>query len=191
MTEKTVANAVVRVILDGAEDVVGKNGLTALLRYGGLTHLIDNKPDFSMEKIFTNEEYAAITSSFYKILGLTGTKAILRHDGNATAKRVLSTGVYDSLEGFDGEEKLFKALEIYVLASGRGRVLMEGGHVVYDNPQCTVCSAIRGDSAICSIVNGIIDGLIPWAGIEGKRTVETRCMAMGDQTCRHEVLPVP
>ncbi len=189
MTEKTVTNSVIRVILDGAEDVLGKNGLNALLNFGKMSHLIDNKPEFNMEKNFTDEEYGAITSSFHTILGAKGTKAILRQVGTATAKRVIAVGVFDSLAEFEKEEKLLKALEIYVMASGRGRAFMEGDTIVYDNDMCTTCLNIRDDVPVCTIVNGIIDEFIIWAGIEGKITVETKCKAMGDDSCRHEVLP--
>ncbi|MBN1574814.1 MAG: hypothetical protein JW984_16580 [Deltaproteobacteria bacterium] len=189
MTEKTVTNAVVRVVLDGAEDVLGRNGLNALLNFGKMSHLVDNKPEFNMEKNFTDEDYAAITSSFHTILGSKGTKAILRQVGSATAKRAVASGVYDSLKEFKGEERLLKALEIYVMASGRGKAFMDGDTIVYDNNLCTVCLNIKDKVPICTIVNGIIDGLAAWAGIEGKITVETKCKAMGDDTCRHELLP--
>lgn len=189
MTEKTVTDAVVRVVLDGAEDVIGKNGLNALLNYGKMSHLINNKPEFTMEKNFTDEDYAAITSSFHTILGSRGTKAILRQVGTATAKRVIASGVYNSLAEFDKEEKLLKALEIYVMASGRGKAFLEGENIVYDNDMCTVCLNITDEVPVCTIVNGIIDELAKWAGIEGKITVETKCKAKGDDTCRHELLP--
>ncbi len=190
MTEKTVANAVVRIVLDGAEDVVGRNGLNALLNYGKMSHLIGNKPEFSLEKNFTDEEYAAITSSFYNILGIKGAKAILRQVGIATAKRVIVSGAFNSIADFEKEEKLLKALEIYVMASGRGKVFIDEGNIVYDNPMCTTCLKIKDDIPVCTIVNGILDELAIWANVEGKITVETKCKAMGDESCRHEVLPV-
>lgn len=190
MTEKTVANAVVRIVLDGIEDVIGENGKKALLNFGNMSRLIDDGPDYSFEKNFTDDEYAAIISSIYTIIGLKGSKAIMRQVGDATAKRIIDSGVLASLADFKKEEKLLKALEVYVMGSGRGKVINEGGNIVFDNEMCTTCLNIKDKVPVCTFVNGIIDGLTKWAGVEGKRSVETKCKAMGDKSCRHEVLPI-
>lgn len=130
MTEKTVANVVVRIVLDGIEDVVGKNGLNTVLNYGKMSQLIDDKPDYSFEANFTDTEYAAITSSIHSIIGLKGYKVILRQVGDATARRIIDSGILNSLTDFEKEEKLLKALEIYVMASQMGKVAIEGKHSI-------------------------------------------------------------
>ena len=114
----------------------------------------------------------------------------MRQVGTATAKRVIASGAFNSIADFEKEEKLLKALEIYVMASGRGRAFIEGGNIVYDNNMCTTCLNIKDDIPVCTIVNGILDEFAIWANVEGKITVETKCKAMGDDTCRHEVLPI-
>ena len=90
---------------------------------------------------------------------------------------------------FKGEERLFKAIELYALATGRGKVTREGNTIVYDNPQCTACKNQKSDSPFCTIYNGMIDAYIKWSEVDGVQAVETKCMAMGDDTCRFEVLP--
>jgi predicted hydrocarbon binding protein len=190
MAEKTVANVVVRIVLDGIEDVVGRNGLNALLNYGKMSRLIDDRPDYSFDVNFTDSEYAAVTSSIHAIIGSKGSKVIMRQVGIATARRIIDAGILDSLTDFEKEEKLLKALEIYVMASQRGRVTIEGGNIVFDNDKCTTCLNITDNVPVCTFVNGIIDELAKWAGVKDKKSVETKCKAMGDDTCRHEVLPV-
>lgn len=189
MSEKTVSDAVIRVLLDATEDVLGQNGLKALLNYGGMIHLFENKPPFSMEKNYTDDDFTALSANYYKLLGTSGTKAVFRMVGMSTVKHVLSTGLMDSVKEFKGEERLFKALELYALATGRGKVTREGNTIVYDNPQCTACKNQKSDSPFCTIYNGMIDAYIKWSGIDGVQAVETKCMAMGDDTCRFEVLP--
>jgi len=85
MTEKTVANVVIRVTLDATEDVMGRNGMKALMNYAGMSHLIDNMPDYSPEKGFTDDELKAIDQSFLKILGLSGTMARIVSSGRLRA----------------------------------------------------------------------------------------------------------
>ncbi|MBN1574815.1 MAG: hypothetical protein JW984_16585 [Deltaproteobacteria bacterium] len=190
MSEKTVANAVVRIVLDGIEDVIGEKGKNALLNFGNMSRLINDKPDYSFDKNFTDEEYAAIISSIYTIIGLKGSKAIMRQVGDATAKRIIDSGVLNSLKDFKKEERLLKALEIYVMGSGRGKVTNEGGNIVFDNEMCTACLNVKDKVPVCTFVNDIIDGLAKWAGVEDKRSIETKCKAMGDKSCRHELLPI-
>ena len=190
MSDKTVTNVVVRIVLDGIEDVLGKNGLNALLNFGNMSQLINNKPDYSFERNFTDEQYTAIISSIYTIIGVKGSKAIMRQVGDATAKQIIKSGILDSLNDFKKEEKLLKALEIYVMGSKRGEVTIEDGNIVFDNKMCTTCLNVTDKAPVCTFVNGIIDGLAKWAGVEGKRSVETKCKAMGDDSCRHEVLPI-
>ena len=189
MSEKTVSDAVIRVLLDATEDVLGKNGLKALLNYGGMIHLFENKPDFTMEKNYTDEDFTALSANYYKILGTSRAKAVFRMVGMSTVKQVLGTGLMDSVKEFQGKERFFKALELYVLASGRGKVFMDGDTIVYDNPQCTACRNQKAESPFCTIYNGMIDAYIKWAEVSGVQAVETKCMAMGDDTCRFEVLP--
>ncbi|GEM_PF-3548896 len=59
-------------MLDGIEDVLGENGLNALLNYGNISKLIGNKPDYSFDENFTDEEYAAITSSIQAVFRFEG-----------------------------------------------------------------------------------------------------------------------
>ena len=65
--EKTVSCMVMRLALDATEEVMGENGLKALLNYGNLMYLLEDKPDYSLEKKYTDDQYGALTSSWYKI----------------------------------------------------------------------------------------------------------------------------
>jgi hypothetical protein len=92
--EMTVSNLVIRLALDVTEEVMGENGLKALLNYGDLMYLLENKPDYSLERNCTDDQY------------------------------------------------------------------------------------------------GAFDQFIRWSGLEEVRTIETKCMAKGDDTCRYEILPL-
>jgi predicted hydrocarbon binding protein len=187
MSEKTVSNLVVRMILDATEDILGANGLKALLNYSGLIHILESKPDFSLEKNYTDEEYGHLTSSWYKVLGTSGGKAVFRMIGKSSGKRSIGTGLFDSLKDLDPNERLFKMVELFAMATGRGKASREGDVIIYDNPQCTACSVITSNTAVCTALNGAFDEYAAWAGVTGVRTDETRCKARGDNTCRYEI----
>lgn len=190
MTEKTVSNLVVRITLDASEEVLGENGLKAVLKFGGISHLLENKPDYTFTKDFTDEELTAITSSFINIIGLDGARSLLRAVGRSLGRKSIELGVFDSMKDLPSEERLFKAIELSSMATGRGKVTREGDTIVYDNPQCTTCAGVTYDHPICNLNTGFIDSLVGWAGIKEKRTVETACIGMGGASCRFEVLPV-
>ncbi len=189
MSEKTVSNMVVRLVLDATEEILGTNGLKALLNYGGLIDLFENKPDYSLEKNYTDEEYGRLTASWYKVLGVSGGKAVFRMIGKSMAKRSIDTGIFESLKDLPGWEKLFKMIELLALATGRGKAAMEGYIIVYDNPQCTACISLTAETAICTGLVGSFDEYAAWAGLTGIRAVETMCKAKGDDTCRYEIKP--
>lgn len=189
MTEKTVTDGVIRIVMDATEEVLGENGLKAMLNFAKMSYLIENKPDYGYEKKYTDEEYARILHSYYDVLGVSGAKSIFRMIGRAIVKRTTGLGLFDAFKDLPAEERLLKSLELYTTISGRGRAFMENGVIVYDNTACTTCSGIESKNPVCTIVSGFLDDMAAWSGIQGKRSVETRCKAMGHETCRYEILP--
>lgn len=190
MTDKTVSCMVMRIALDATEEVMGENGLRALLNYGNLMYLLEDKPDYSLDKKYTDDQYGAFTSNWYKILGTDGGKALFRLIGKKSGLSAIGTGIFDSLKDLPPEEKILKGLEIFALATGRGRAERVGDVIAYDNNQCTACKNIESKNSVCTGLNGAFDEFIRWAGLEGFRTIETKCKAKGDDTCRYEILPV-
>ncbi len=188
--EKTVSCMVMRLALDATEEVMGKNGLKALLNYGNLMYLLEDKPDYSLEKKYTDDQYGALTSNWYKILGTDGGKALFRLIGKKSGISAIDTGIFDSFKDLPAEEKIFKMLEMFAMATGRGRAERVGNVVAYDNSGCTACKNIEDKNSVCTGLNGAFDEFIKWAGLEGVSTIETKCKAKGDDTCRYEILPV-
>jgi len=188
MSEKTVSNLVIRMVLDSTEEIIGANGLKAMLNYGKLIYLYENKPDYTLEKNYTDEEYGRLTASWYKVLGTSGGKAVFRVIGKSSGNRSIGTGIFDSLKDLPGNERLFKMVELFALATGRGKASRDGEVIIYDNPVCSACTNFTSDTAVCTALNGAFDEYAAWAGVSGVKTVETKCKAKGDDTCRYEVL---
>jgi predicted hydrocarbon binding protein len=190
MTEKTVGSIVVRLTLDASEEVLGINGLKALLNFSKMSHLLEDKPDYSFEKKFTGDEFWAITSSYIDVLGQDGARAVYRMIGKAIGKNAIKIGAFNSInKDLAPEEKLFAALELYTTIRG-GKVTREGDVIVFDNPECALCAHAKLDQPICTPYNGFLDMTIEWAGVKNRRSVETACKATGDKSCRFEILPI-
>ncbi len=188
MVEKTVSNISIRATIDATCEILGDNGLKALLNYAKLGYILDNIPDYSFTKSYEEREFNGLTSSFYSILGTSGAKALFRLIGKAIGGKVLASGAFDSLKDLPADEKALKMLEIYAMATGKGKAFQEGDIVVYDNPQCTACVGLKDSTPVCTALNGMFDEYFKWAGVTDKRTVETKCIAMGDTACRYELV---
>jgi len=190
MSDKTVSNVAIRVTLDATEEILGINGLKSLLNYAGLSYILENKPeDYSLEKNYTEQEFSGITASYYQVLGTSGAKAVMRQIGRGLAKRSIEVGLFNHLADLPPDERFFKMMEIYVMATGKGSVFREGDVVVYDNPVCTNCSGLKEKTPVCTALNGTFDEYAAWAGFAAEKAVETRCKAMGDDSCRWELKP--
>jgi predicted hydrocarbon binding protein len=190
MAENMVADIVIRITLDASEEVLGVNGLKAVLNYSKMPHLIEKKPDYSFEKNFTEDQYTAIASSYIEVLGMNGAQAVYRMIGKSIGQNVVKAGGFDSVKDLPADERLFKALELYTMAADRGTVTRQGDMIVYDNPKCGLCGNAKHDQPICTAYNGFLDFTIQWAGVKNRRAVETVCKAMGGETCRFEIVPV-
>jgi len=187
MQEKTVSEGAMRAVMDAAEEVIGVNGLKALLNYAGLTILIEKRPEYTFEKMFTDDQYTQLIGNFYTVLGIPGAKAVFRMLGRTIARRTTSLGFYDQYKDLPPRERLIKTIESYIAVSGRGRILFAGDVIVFDYDNCSTCRGFTSDKPICTLVSGMLDGFAVWAGCKDVRSEETRCRAMGHETCRYEI----
>jgi predicted hydrocarbon binding protein len=190
MAEKTVTNVVIRVTMDATAEVMGPNGMKALMNYAKMGHLIDNMPDYSPEMGFTDEDLRSIDRSFITILGMSGTVALYRLIGRAAGEWPIKLGILDANKDLPPDERLLKSIELIPVFTGRGTVSREGSTIVYENPICAFCEGNPSDRPICSFQSGLMDVFIEWSGVPGMRTVETQCKAMGADACRYEILPI-
>src|SRR4030042_5944211 len=96
MAEKTVSNISIRATIHATREILGDNGLKALLNYAKLGYILENIPDYSFAKNYEEREFSALTASFYSILGTSGAKALFRVIGKAIGGKGLGAGAFDS-----------------------------------------------------------------------------------------------
>jgi predicted hydrocarbon binding protein len=188
MAEKTVSNIIIRILLDSTEEVIGNNGLKSLLSYTGMSFLLEQKPEYTLDKDYSDDDLNNITSKFFDFIG-PGAKALFRLVGKTTVTHVIKSGALNSVTSLSGEEKFFGAMEMYAMATGKGKMKWVNGKMVYDNPDCASCAYLTTDVPVCTIINGIMDELLSWAGLSHMKSAETLCKAMEDDRCYFEVVP--
>ena len=76
-------NKIARIYLLAMEEVMGKNGLNAVLHMAGLSHLIDNYPPDNLEREFEFADYSALNAALEEMYGPRGGRGLGLRAGRA------------------------------------------------------------------------------------------------------------
>ena len=71
-------NKFARIFIEAMEEVMGKNGLNAVLNLAGLQHYVDNYPPDNLEKGFDFSEFTALNVALEDMYGPRGGRGRLR-----------------------------------------------------------------------------------------------------------------
>ena len=69
-------NKFARIFIDAMEEVMGKNGLNAVLNLAGLQHYVDNYPPDNLEKGFDFSEFTALNVALEDMYGPRGGRGL-------------------------------------------------------------------------------------------------------------------
>jgi predicted hydrocarbon binding protein len=188
--EKTVTNLAIRSVYDSLAEIMGEKARNIIFRAAGFSRLIGAPPEYTWDKEFTSREQLSIYQEIVRLVGPVGSQGILRQVGYKNAELlVVRFGVFDHLKDLPPEEKYEKSLELLSLGIGRGKVAKDDqGKTVFDVFNCTVCEGETSRRPYCSNYSGAISFYAGWSF--GKRrfvVIETKCKAMGDDTCFFEL----
>ena len=187
MAEKTVTNIAMRVLLDAIEEIMGTNGMRTILRYGNVDYLLEKKPELDFTRSYTEDEYEKIIGGIYDIIGIEGSKGLIRLTGRQVARYVIGTGMFDQTKELEGDEKILKIMDIYSTATGRGKCFQDGDSIFFDYPECPGCKNKTTEKPMCVAIDGYFREFLDWAGFKDKKLTEIKCKAMGDDTCMWEI----
>lgn len=81
---RPIPNAALRTLLKAIEEVMGENGLKAVLNLGGLQRYINNFPPNDLEMAVTHEDYGKAQQAVENFYGGRGARAMLSQIGRAT-----------------------------------------------------------------------------------------------------------
>jgi len=76
-------NMMVRIYLQALEEVMGKNGINALLNLAGLPHLIDNYPPANLNQEFDFADFSALGQALDDMYGPRGGRGLALRAGRA------------------------------------------------------------------------------------------------------------
>ena len=188
--KKTVTNISIRAAYDSLAELMGERGRDIIMRNAGLERVITSPPEYTWDREFTNAEQLKLYSEIIELVGKVGAQGILRQIGYKNSETtILKFKILDSIKDLPSREKFIKSLEFISSAINRGKVTEDkNGMPAFDSFNCTACSGVTSTRPYCSQYAGAVQFLADWSFGKGKYMAkETKCMAMGDETCLFEL----
>jgi predicted hydrocarbon binding protein len=185
-------NKIARIYIQAMEDVMGKNGLNAILNLAGLSHLIDNLPPDNLEREFDFADFCSLNMALEDMYGPRGGRGLALRAGRACFSQGLKN--FGALAGVG--DLAFKVLPlaaklkmgipamatIFTNFSDQVSAVAEfEDHYVYYIKKCPVCWGRTGcDKPVGHSAAGLLQEGLRWvSGGHEFRVVETECIAMG------------
>jgi predicted hydrocarbon binding protein len=190
------ANKITRLTLEALEDVMGKNGLNAILNLAGQPQLIDNFPPNNLEREFDFADFSAINLALEEMYGPRGGRGLALRAGRAAFAGGLKN--FGALAGVG--DLAFKVLplqaklriglpamaKIFSQTSDQYSTVEEREHdFLYTIHRCPVCwGRTNADKPVCYVATGLLQEGLKWvSGGNEFRVNEQHCIAMGDAIC--------
>jgi bacteriochlorophyll 4-vinyl reductase len=193
-----IVNTLVRQALVAIQEVMGDNGLNAVLRSAGLEQFIDNMPPDDLNPGVKSSEYARLNAAIEDFYGRGG-RGILRRIGRASFQYAVREQA--ALLGIAGValKLLPEKTRMRFILNSMGNALKKTnpqvdvsveaaeGRIAYVARTCSVCHGRQSDRPICHLYVGSVGEAVHWVTGEERAVVETHCIARGDPYCRFEV----
>ncbi len=196
--DAVIVNALVRQALVSAQEVMGENGLNAVLRSSDLERFVGNFPPDDVNPAIQTTQYAQFNQAIEDFYGRGG-RGMLRRIGKASFQYAVRE--QSALLGIAGaalkllpeKQRIKFILNSMVSALKKTNAQVEawveesGDKVAYLESTCAICHGRKSAEPICHLYLGSIGEAVQWATGKPHEIIETHCMAKGDPYCRFEV----
>ncbi|HVF25176.1 MAG TPA: V4R domain-containing protein [Anaerolineales bacterium] len=188
-------NRMGRIILLSMEEVMGRNGVNALLKLASLPSLIENYPSDTAEPAFAFSTVSNITEMLEQAYGPHGGRGLALRIGRAC----FNYGVRQYSTQLGLTQMAFRLLplpsKLHAGASAfaqlfnnytdqRVRVEEEGGTILWHIERCPLCWERKSQDPVCHLAVGLLQEALYWlSGGKVFNVEEKTCIAAGDQTC--------
>jgi hypothetical protein len=196
--DAVIVNSLVRQALVSMQEIMGDNGLNAVLKSCGLERFVGNFPPNNLEPSIKTSQYAQLNQAIEDFYGRGG-RGMLRRIGKASFQYAVREQA--ALLGVAGValKLLPDRQRIKFILNGMADALKKsnpqvkawvdesGGHLAYVEATCAICHGRQSDHPICYLYIGSISEAVLWATGKEYEITETHCIARGDEFCRFEV----
>ncbi|HBY06580.1 MAG TPA: 4-vinyl reductase [Chloroflexi bacterium] len=188
-------NKMGRIILLAMEEILGKNGINAILNHTKLHHWINNYPPNNLDLSFPFSDLSNIQVGLEEIYGPRGGQGLATRIGQATFKYGLREfgpmlGITDmAFRLLPLPTKLSTGASIFAETFNRytdQKVRIEDtpSTIFWHIERCPICWERKSDKPCCNLAVGILQEALYWIS-SGKffNVQEISCIAQGDPTC--------
>jgi predicted hydrocarbon binding protein len=192
------------IMLEALEDVMGKNGLNAILNLANLGTLIDHYPEDNLSKAFDFSDFSAINLALEEMYGPRGGRGLALRAGRATFSDALRN--FGALAG--AGDLAFRVLPLQTklrigipamakifsqMSDQISTVEEKDDEFVYTIHRCPVCWGRSGvDKPVCFVAVGLLQEGLKWvSGGNEFRVNESKCVAMGEEVCEFIIQKSP
>ncbi len=192
------------IMLKALEDVMGKNGLNAILNLAKLSELIDNLPPDNLNKEFDFSDISAINQALEEMYGPRGGRGLALRAGRATFSDSLRN--FGALAGVG--DLAFKVLplqaKLRIGAPAMAKIFSQmsdqistveerESEIIYTIHRCPVCWGRKNvDKPVCFVATGLLHEGLKWvSGGNEFRVNESKCIATGDEVCEFVIQKTP
>jgi predicted hydrocarbon binding protein len=188
-------NKMGRIILLAMEEVMGRNGVNAILNLARLKSLVNSYPPNNFDRQFSFEEVGSIQQALEDMYGPRGARGLALRAGRACFKygikefgpvlgiadlafRLLPLGMKLKV-GFEVFAETFNKFSDQIVRLGE-----DEENYIWIIDRCPVCWERRTDEPGCHLAVGILQEGLYWVS-SGKsfHVEEVECIAKGDVTC--------
>ncbi len=196
--EAVIVNTLVRQALVAAEEVMGANGLHAVLRNSDLERFINNLPPDDLNPGIKAVEYAKFNEAIEAFYGRGG-RGMLRRIGKASFQYgVREQGALLGIAGvalklLPEKQRIKFILNALVNALKKTNAQVQAwvddanGKLAYVESTCAICMGRHSEQPTCHLYVGSVGEAVRWATEKEYEIIETHCIAKGDPYCRFEV----
>ncbi len=183
-----------RSIITSAEDILGENGVNAILNLAGLQEYIDNYPPDNIKKDFPFSHVAKIQQALYDMYGSKGARVFATRGGEETFQHSLHK--YDRVQraaraamkvgtvqmrakvGLQFFSKFFNTVSDQIVSIGE-----DDDYWYWVIERCPMCWELEAEEPICHLGVGVLKAASFWATEKHFRIQEVECHAMGEENC--------
>lgn len=189
--------------MEALEEVMGRNGLNALLNLTGLQQYKEQLPPNTLDREFDFADFSNLSQGVFDIYGPRGGRGLSLRGGRATFDRGLKG--FGALAGVG--DLAFRVLpettKVKIGLPALARIFSQfsdqisyvedhGDHYFYYIDRCPVCWGRQSDQPTCFIAAGLLQEGLKWVS-HGRdfRVVEIECLATGGSSCKFRIEKKP
>ena len=188
-------NRMGRIILLSMEEVMGRNGVNALLKLASLSPLIETYPSDNTELAFPFTTLSSITNMLEHAYGPHGGRGLALRVGRAC----FNYGVRQYGTQMGLTEMAFRLLPLPMKVTAGARVFAElfnnftdqrvrveeeDGKLLWHIDRCPLCWERKSQDPVCHLAVGLLQEALYWlSGGKVFNVEEQTCIASGDAAC--------